>query len=450
MEARNEPLYKAILKLLSKGEHWRVTQVLNNVHPADAAEIIEALPDEEKRHLFEVWDADRSADALLEMDDEEQVEIAETLRLAVIAGILNEMPVDDAVDLIGDLPHERAVRIMERMNPEQRVEVKRLLEHREDTAGGLMTSEFVSLNKEMTAEQAIDWLRRVRPAADETYYIFVVDNEEKLAGVISLRDLIIAEPAARIKNIMNKNVIYVGTTTDQEEAARIIRKYDLLALPVVDLEDKLVGMVTVDDIIDVIQHEATEDMYRMVGLASDERVITPLFISLKRRLPWLYINLVTALVAASVVSLFESTIAKLATLAVMMPIVAGMGGNAGSQTLTIIVRSIALGEISKDTARKALIKEATLGLLNGMAIGIVIAVITYVWQGNMVLGLVIGLAMIFNLVAAASAGFLVPLGLRFFGVDPAVASAIFVTTVTDICGFFFFLGLATIFLSFLI
>jgi magnesium transporter len=450
MEERNLHLLKAINKLLEKGERWRVTQVLNSVHPADAAEILEALPDEEQRALFEVWDADHSADALLEMDEKEQVEIAEHLGLAVISEILSEMPADDAADLLGDLSKARAGEILEKIELDKRQHIERLLKHREDTAGGLMTPKFVSLNKNMSTQQAIDFFREQGPSAQEIYYIFVVDEINRLVGVLSLRDLIIAEPNTIIKNIMDEKVIYAPANVDQEEVARIMRKYDLLALPVVGDDMKLLGMITVDDIMDVMQNEATEDMYRMVGLSSDERVSTPLFVSLRRRLPWLYFNLGTAILAAWVVGLFESTIAKVVTLAVFLPVVAGQGGNAGTQTLTIIVRSLALGEIDSKTGRRALIKEASLGLLNGIAIGVVIALVAYLWKGIPALGLVIGLAMILNMIAAGISGVVVPLGLKLFKVDPAVASAIFVTTVTDVCGFFFFLGLATLFISWLV
>lgn len=447
MEARNQPLFKAITKLIEKGERWRVTQVLNSVHPADAAEIIEALPDEEKKELFEVWDADHSADALLEMDEEEQVEIAESLRIAVIAEILNEMPADDAADLIGDLPHDRAVMIMTRMNPEIRGEVQRLLRHREDTAGGLMTPEFIALNKEMTSDQAIDWLRRVKPSAGETYYIFVVDEEDRLAGVISLRDLIVAPSNTRIKNIMNKDVIFAGTTTDQEEVARIIRKYDLLALPVVDLENKLVGMVTVDDIIDVIHDEATEDMFRMIGLSAEERVSNPVGVSLRRRMPWLFVNLLTASISASFVALFEPTLAILPILAVFMPIVANQGGVSGSQVATILVRGLALGEFGREESRWIIVKELSLGLLNGLTIGILLSVLTFLWFGNVLLGAIVGIAMMLNLIVAGFAGMAVPLTLRRIGVDPAIASSIFVTMITDAGSFIFVLGIATIFIA---
>lgn len=450
MEERNEPLLKAINKLLEKNEHWRVTKVLNNVHPADAAEILEVLPDEEQKKLFEIWDADHSADALLEMSEEEQVDIAETLRLAVISEILSEMPADDAVDLLGDLPIERANKILQKMKPEVSEEVKRLLLHREDTAGGLMTPEFVGIQKEMTSQEAIEYLRELGPPDREIYYIFVIDENKRLCGVLSLRALITAEPNSQIKNIMDEKVIYSPANLDQEEVARIMRKYDLLALPVVADNMEMLGIVTVDDVMDVIQNEATEDMYKMIGLSAEEKVSNPIRISLKRRLPWLYVNLATAILSASVVAFFESTISKLAIIAAFMPVVANQGGVGGSQVATILVRGLALGELDRKMAKRALIKEVSLGLLNGIAIGLVFAIITYLWRGNSWLGLIAGLAMFFNLIAAGFVGMAVPLTLRKIGVDPAIASSIFVTMVTDACAFLFVLGLATMFISWLV
>lgn len=450
MEERNEPLYKAILKLLEKDEHYRVTQVLSTVHPADAAEIIEALPDEEQREVFELWDADHSADALLEMSEAEQVEIAESLSLTVITEILNEMPVDDAADLLGDLPVDRARQIISLMNPEAKADVESLLKHHEETAGGLMTPEYIAFDLDTTADEAINTLRKLKPPATETYYIFVTGDEKKLTGVVSLRDLIIAAPNTVIKDLMNKNVVHVKTTADQEEAARLIRKYDLLALPVVDEESRLVGMITVDDIIDVIQEEATEDMYRMIGLSAEEKVSNPIKVSLKRRLPWLYVNLITAVISASVVSFFEPTIAKFAVLAVFMPIVANQGGVGGTQVATILVRGLALGELDKNMARRAIFKELSMGVLNGVAIGLAIAVLAFFWKGIPALGLIVGAAMLLNLIAASFAGMTVPLTLRKLGVDPAIASSIFVTMVTDAFAFLFVLGLATLFIAWLI
>ena len=281
------------------------------------------------------------------------------------------------------------------------------------------------------------------------FYLYIVDARRHLVGVTSLRRLLLVSPETPLKRIMTPDVISVRVDTDQEEAARLVASYNLLAIPVVDEENKLVGVITVDDVIDVIKDEATEDIYRLAGVTSDERVFTPPGESLTKRLPWLAVNLVTAFIAASVVSLFEHTIDQVVALAVFMPIVAGMGGNAGTQTLTVIVRGIALGELNWGNTRKALFKEALVGLGNGLVLGTLGALVVWLMKGNPVLGGVLGLAMVINMFIAATAGTLIPLGLRAMKVDPALASSVFITTFTDVAGFASFLGLATVFLKYL-
>jgi magnesium transporter len=282
------------------------------------------------------------------------------------------------------------------------------------------------------------------------FYLYVVDERRHLVGVVSLRRLLLVSPETPLKRIMTADIISARVDMDQEEVARQVAAYNLLAIPVVDAENKLVGIITVDDVIDVIKDEATEDIYRLAGVAGDERAFTPATESLRKRLPWLGINLLTAFLAAAVVGVFEGTIDLFPVLAVFMPIVAGMGGNAGTQTLTVIVRGIALGELSWSNSRKALFKEALVGLGNGVVLGAAAAAVVWVVRGNPTLGLVLGLAMIINMFVAAAAGTLVPLGLRAANVDPALASSVFITTMTDMFGFFSFLGLATVFARYLV
>jgi magnesium transporter len=268
-------------------------------------------------------------------------------------------------------------------------------------------------------------------------------------GVISLRRLLLVPPDTPLKRIMTPDLISVRVHTDQEEVARQVASYNLLAIPVVDDENKLVGVITVDDVIDVIKDEATEDLYRLAGVAGDERVFTPATESLRKRLPWLVVNLATAFLAASVVRIFQDTISQAVALAVFMPIVAGMGGNAATQTLTVIVRGIALGELTWSNTRKALFKEALVGVGNGLALGLVASAGAWLLQGDPILGLILALAMVINMIVAATAGTLIPLALRGLKVDPALGSSVFITTLTDVAGFFTFLGLGTLFLSYL-
>jgi magnesium transporter len=282
------------------------------------------------------------------------------------------------------------------------------------------------------------------------FYLYVVDDRRHLVGVVSLRRLLLVSPETPLKRIMTADLISARVDMDQEEVARQVAAYNLLAIPVVDEENKLVGIITVDDVIDVIKDEATEDIYRLAGVAGDERAFTPAKESFRKRLPWLGINLLTAFLAAAVVGLFEGTIDLFPVLAVFMPIVAGMGGNAGTQTLTVVVRGIALGELTWSNSRKALLKEVVVGLGNGIVLGAAAALIVWLVRGNPTLGLVLGMAMIINMFVAAAAGTLVPLGLRAASIDPALASSVFITTMTDMFGFFSFLGLATVFARYLL
>jgi magnesium transporter len=280
------------------------------------------------------------------------------------------------------------------------------------------------------------------------FYLYVVDERRHLVGVVSLRRLLLVSPETPLKRIMTADLISARVDMDQEDVARQVAAYNLLAIPVVDEENKLVGIITVDDVIDVIKDEATEDIYRLAGVAGDERAFTPARDAIRKRLPWLGVNLVTAFGASGVVALFagvDSVIDRLPILAALMPIVAGMGGNAGTQTLTVVVRGIALGELTWSNSRKALVKEVLVGIGNGVALGLVAALVVWLLRGNPMLGGVLGLAMIINMFVAALAGTLVPLGLRAANVDPALASSVFITTLTDMFGFLSFLGLATLF-----
>jgi magnesium transporter len=309
-----------------------------------------------------------------------------------------------------------------------------------------MNPNVFALSEELTVGEAITELQSARDV-EMVFYLYTVDERNHLVGVTSLRRLLLVAPETPLKRIAGGEVLSVRVDTDQEEVARQVASYNLLAIPVVDLENKLVGVITVDDVIDVIKDEATEDIYRLAGVSTDDSVFSPARSSLRKRLPWLYVNLATAFGAAAVVKVFEGTISQVTALAVFMPIVAGLGGNAGTQTLTVIVRGIALGELNPGNSRRALLKEVLVGLGNGLGLGIVAACGAWIVQGNPFLGLILGLAMVLNMFVAATAGTLVPLGLRALKVDPALASSAFITPLTDMFGFFAFLGLATLLLK---
>lgn len=431
---------------LEKGETRVIMRLIDERHPADIADAIEPLPEDQKQRIFELLTPEIAADVLVELNDpsrEEIIEETSPVRLAEIAG---EMESDDAADLIAELPTETASLVLRNMGREEMEKVTELLRYPEDTAGGIMKRELLAITEDGTIAQAVRALQKLAQQGDveDVYNVFVVDRGGRLAGVLPVRRLLLMDSSTPIRKAVDEALIKVHTGVDQEEVANLFKKYDLISLPVVDEGDRLVGRITIDDVVDVIEEESTEDIMRMGGVDEDDRIFCPPSRSVRRRLPWLYVNLASALMAASVVALFQETISKVVMLAVFMPVVAGMGGNAGTQTLTLITRAIALGEIASENVRRALIKESIVALVNGIAVGSVMALGTYVWRGEWMLGTVLGMALVANMFLAGAVGTVVPLMLKRVGVDPAVASGIIVTTVTDAFGFLSFLGLATL------
>jgi magnesium transporter len=346
--------------------------------------------------------------------------------------------------LIDHLPEELSTAVLELMGRKESGEVENLLEYPEQTAGRIMNPHVFALAEDMTVGEAITALQSSRDV-EMVFYLYIVDARGHLVGVTSLRRLLLVSPETPLKRIMTADPSSARVDTDQEDVARLVASYNLLAVPVVDEHNKLVGVITVDDVIDVIKDEATEDLYRLAGVSSDERVFTPASESLRKRMPWLIVNLATAFLAAAVVGVFQETIAGWVALAVFMPIVAGMGGNAATQTLTVIIRGLALGELTWTNSRKALFKNLLVGVGNGLVTGTIAAVVAWIMNGDFRLGIILGLAMVINLFVAGLVGTLIPLGLKALKIDPALASAVFITTFTDVCGFASFLGLASLF-----
>ena len=450
-QRRIDLVLDSVKRLLRIGATANLLNLLQKQHPADLAKIFSELPDRDREATFSLL-AERNPrlamEGVSELGPEAGAALLATRSAEEIARLAQEIPSDDAAALIDYLPEELSAAVLDLMRPKQSGEGENLLEYDEQTAGRIMNPHVFALNEDLTVGEAITELQTNRDV-EMVFYLYVVDERRHLVGVTSLRRLLLVSPETPLKRIMTGDLISARVDMDQEEVARQVASYNLLAIPVVDEENKLVGVITVDDVIDVLKDEATEDIYRLAGVAGDERAFTPAGESLRKRLPWLGVNLVTAFMAASVVALFEGTIERITALAVFMPIVAGMGGNAATQTLTVIVRGIALGELTWSNARKALLKEATVGLANGVVLGLVAAAVAWATRGSPVLGLVLCAAMIINMFVAATAGTLVPLGLRAANVDPALASSVFITTLTDVFGFFSFLGLATVFMRFL-
>lgn len=428
-----------------------LSKVKKGTHPSDLAEYIEDFTDEQKRDLFALLSDEEAALIIQEMEEFDQVTLFNLLTQKRASSILKEMDTDDAADLLAELPPHETRELLELID-EESGEIKGLLKYPEDTAGGIMTTDIISFSQEMAVEEAIQRLREIAPEAEIIYYVYVVDEETRLIGVLSLRDLISATDGTPLKEIMNQNVISVHVDVDQEEVARIVARYDLLALPVVEDEGRLLGIITVDDILDVLQEEATEDFYKMVGTSEVEGVDliqASVYQVVSRRLPWLLICLVGGLLAGSVIGVFDQMLEAIVVLAIFIPVIMDMGGNVGAQSSTIFVRGIATGEIEEEEVWHYFFKEFRVGLVMGAICGLLVSIATLLWQGNPYLGLVVGISMFLTVSLATVIGTLVPLLCHKVGIDPAITSGPFVTTIKDVTGLLIYFGMATIFLRFL-
>jgi magnesium transporter len=441
-EQESAQLVDRVEEILGGDDAEAAAKLLAAMHPADQAELYERLDEPERETMLALLSNESRARLLEHFDEEMLEEIVERLPRVELPRVLDLTSNDIAADALRLLPPAEAARTLAQMTSAP--DVTPLMIHPDESAGGLMTRGFVALHKDMTVGEAMTLLRARKPNAEEAYYLYVLDAANHLQGIVNLRELLIAEPDTRIEDAMTRDVISVRPNVDQEEAANLLQHYRLRALPVVDESGVLSGIITADDIIDVITEEATEDIYQIVGLPADESVYAPLAESVRRRLPWLFINLLTAFAGVGVVAIFQGTIEKAAALAVFMPIVAGQGGNAGIQTITIIVRGIAVGEIELRDARHVLGREIAIGLIKGAAIGTVVGLVAWITQDGWAWGFVVLIALVGNMGIAGAFGALVPLALRRFRLDPALASGIFLTMITDAMGFLLLLGLATV------
>lgn len=441
--------YQQLLtKLLRHGAYPQLRKIVDKVLPADIAPVIPLLLDEDRNRVLSLLiEAGKAARTLLALDEPDLRAMLEALDDPTVSAICSSSAPDDAADLLDFLTEERRERILELLGA-TRPRLESLLEGEEETAGSLMNTDFFALDEDVTVAQAIEAIRQY-PRKESFFYVYCVDSEGHLVGVLSLRSLILAAPTTPIKSIMVQSVVRTQIDSAPEEVAQLVSKYDLLSVPVVDHQNVLVGVVTVDDVIDVIQEQAEEDLLHLAGVDASERVTTPAAQSFRMRFPWLAVNLATAFAAAWVVSRFEGTIERWTALAIFMPVVAGMGGNAGTQTLTVFVRGLALGEVDWRSGIRPVMKQFAVGFANGATIGILTMLIVGFWTRDWNLAVILFGAMIINLAVAGLAGGFVPLALEKFGFDPAIGSSIFVTTFTDVCGFFSFLGLATLAIHYL-
>ena len=448
---RIDVVLDSVKRLQRIGATANLLNLLQKQHPADLAEVLSDLPDRERRSVFDTLferNSRLAMEALSELEPEVRVPLLVEHPAEELSRVLQDLPPDDAAALIADLPEILAASVLEFMHRKESDEVQHLLDYADQTAGRIMNPEVFAQSEDLTAGEAIQALQQAADV-EMVFYLYVVDGRRHLVGVISLRRLLLVSPETPLKRIMTADLTTARVDTDQEEVAQLVASYNLLAIPVVDDESKLVGMITVDDVIDVIKDEATEDIYRMAGVSSDEHVFTSAGESIRKRLPWLVINLVTAILAAMVVTIFRDELASVdfVALAAFMTIVASMGGNAATQTLTVVVRGIALGELTWSNSRRVLVKEAVVGVGNGLVLGVVGAGVAWFVVGSPFFGGILALAMVVNLLVAAVAATLIPIALRAMKVDPALASSVFITTLTDMFGFFAFLGLATLFVD---
>jgi magnesium transporter len=441
---------EALLRLIRYQAFSSALNALRKMHPADIASLFNYLTDNEKRWLVEnTLKTGKLTEVISQLEDVSIPQVLELISESDLVEAVQEMEPDDAVDLLMLLGEEKRRDVFDKLTGVQKRSIGKLLGYAPDTAGGIMTTEYLALPADSTVEEAIEFLR-TQEERPEIFYIYVINEHQQFVGVVSFRELVLSKPDKKLKDVMIKDPVSVQADMSQEEAATVIARYDLLALPVVDENHRLLGQITVDDAIDVLYEEATEDIYRLANLGKEDHVHTSLLRSARLRTPWLLVNLGTTILAALTVSLFQETISKYVVLAVLMPVVAGMGGNAGTQSLTVVVRGLALGEIDWSLGWRVVLKEIGVGLVNGLINGLIMGAIAYAWYGNPWLAIIMFFAMIGNLIIAGLFGALVPLVLKKLDMDPALGSSIFVTTATDVGGFVVFLGLASMLVQYLI
>jgi magnesium transporter len=433
-----------VSEAVERADSARLRELVAELHEADLGDLIEALEPDLRPRLVELTGADFDFSALNEVDVAVREEILEELEPETVAEGVRELESDDAVELLQDLPEEDQAEILDRLPVSERAALEHSLDYPENSAGRRMQTECISVPPEWTVGQAIDYMRETPDLPDRFYEIYVVDGSGRWKGAVALDTLLRTNRPGGISDLMLEDTRRVAPTDDLGEVARLFGKYNLVAAPVVDAGDRLVGVITIDDIVDVIEQEAEEDIKALGGVTSDEELSDTFWTIVKGRFNWLLVNLATAFLASSVLGLFEGQLEQMVALAVLAPIVASQGGNAATQTMTVAVRALATRNLVSSNAMRVVMRETLVGLLNGLGFAIITGVVAAIWFKMPGLGVVIGLAMVCNLVAGALGGILIPLAIQRVRGDPAVASGVFVTTITDVVGFFSFLGIATL------
>ncbi len=437
---------EAFSEALRNKAYGKALQLLADMNSAEVAHLLESLPADERDLAWDLVRTKLEGDVLVHVNDNLRAELIRKMEPHELVAATTGLETDDLADLLPDMPDEVFNKVLRSMDEQNRLRLESALSYPEDSAGGLMNMDTITVRADITVDVVLRYLRRHRELPEQTDTLMVVDREGRFMGVVPLTTLLTSPPEATIGEIMKRDVEAIPADMPAHEVAKLFELHDWVSAPVVDDKGFLLGRITIDDVVDVIREEGEHSLMSMAGLHEEEDLFAPVLPSTRRRALWLGINLMTAFLASWVIGLFDDTIQKLVALAVLMPIVASMGGIAGSQTMTLVIRGLALDQVGDHNARKLLLKEATVGLLNSLMWGLVIALVAWWWFNDTGLGAVIAAAMTINLLVAAAAGVLVPLLLRKLGADPALAGGVVLTTITDVVGFFSFLGLATLFL----
>ena len=443
--AGNQPI-DTLSEALQTGRFVRMRRLLASLHPAETAHLLESLPPDERRICWPIINPDLRGEVLSYIGDDVRSDLMTNMDTADLISATEDLDADDVADILQDLPEHVMREVLRAMDSQHRRRIETILAYEEDTAGGLMNTDVVTIRSDLTIEVVLRYLRMLNGLPENTDSLYVVDHNDRYLGTLSLSQVVSRSRSLTVSNVMSHQVDAIPATMDDRDVAHRFEKHNLISAPVVDKDNRLIGRITIDDVVDVIRDEAEHSMLSMAGLSEDEDTFAPVGKSVHRRSLWLGVNLLTAFLASWTIGLFDTTIEKQVALAILMPIVASMGGVAGSQTLILVIRSMALGQLNDKNQRWLLKKEIAVGASNGLIWATAIAIVTIFWFNSLALGLLMGAAIIINLVAAALAGVTIPLALRQFGIDPALSGSVLLTTVTDIVGFVAFLGFATLFI----
>ena len=425
----------------------QVRHTLNNLSPPDVAHQLETAPPKFRRILWELVDPEISGEVIHELSDEIKLEFLDEMDSVEVASLTEGLDVDDIVDILQQLPDRVIPEVLQAMSAQDRQRVESVLTYDEDTAGGLMDTEVITVRPDITVDVVLRYLRRFEEIPEITDNLFVVNRDDTFVGNLPLSMLLTSSPTTRVREVMNTEVSGIHVQLTDSEVAQLFQRHDLVSAPVVDDDNRLLGRITIDDVVDVIVEDADHSLLAMAGLSDTEDTFSSIGKTVPRRAVWLGVNLLTAILASTAISLFENALDKVVALAILMPIVASMGGVAGSQTLTVVIRGMALGQIERGNLNWLLSKEFAVGALNGLLYALIVGCVVSLWFQDATMALIIGLAMAINLMAAALSGTLLPVLLKFLKIDPALAGTVILTTITDVVGFISFLGLATVFLT---